>query len=78
VETYGTARQAMDESIIWHMRFACLITTATDMIRIHNTDCFPWKWWFCECTSVLHYVYLAFFVLILNVNKYLLLCAYQK
>ena len=30
VEKYGTARQATDDNIIRHMRFACWVTKATD------------------------------------------------
>jgi len=30
VEKYGTAEQATDNNIIWHMHFACWITDATD------------------------------------------------
>jgi hypothetical protein len=30
VEKYGTARQATDNNIIGHMRFACWVTKATD------------------------------------------------
>jgi hypothetical protein len=31
VEKYGRARQAIDDNIIWRMRFACWITKATDI-----------------------------------------------
>jgi hypothetical protein len=40
VGEYGTARQATDDNIIQHMRFACWITKATDTLRICNTYCF--------------------------------------
>jgi hypothetical protein len=37
VEKYCTARQVTDDKIIRRMRFACLITKATDTLRICNT-----------------------------------------
>jgi len=30
LEKYGTAGQAIDDNVIWRMRFACCITKTTD------------------------------------------------
>jgi hypothetical protein len=34
VETYGRAKQATSDSIVWDMRILCWITMATDTLRI--------------------------------------------
>jgi hypothetical protein len=64
MEKYSTARLATYENIIWRMRFACWITTATNTCSeyaIHIS--FPWQQWLHERASVLRYTYLACLVL---------------
>jgi hypothetical protein len=59
VEEYGRARQATDDNIIQHMRFACWISKATDthsVYVIHIT--FRRQQWLCERASILHYTYI--------------------
>jgi hypothetical protein len=60
VEEYGTARQATDDNIIRHMRFACWITKATDT----HSECviliaFPRQQWLHERVSMLRCTYTA-------------------
>ena len=37
METYGEARQATDDSFIWHKHIACLTVKDTDMFKKCNT-----------------------------------------
>jgi hypothetical protein len=54
VEKYGTARQATDDNIIWHMRFAGWITKATDTHSEYVTlITFPRQQWLRERASML-------------------------
>ena len=39
MEKYGRMRQAMDDSIAWHLCMACWLTKATDTLKICNTYC---------------------------------------
>jgi hypothetical protein len=65
VEKYGTARQATDDNIIRRMRFACLITKATDTHSEYVIlIAFARKYWLRERVSVLLYTYIACLVLI--------------
>jgi hypothetical protein len=62
VEKCSKARQATDENIIWHMRFACGITKATET---HITSeyviliAFPRQQWSGERVSMLRYTCVA-------------------
>jgi len=53
VEKYGTATQATDGDIIRRMHFACLITKATDTLRLLNTYCFFMAAILCERATIL-------------------------
>jgi hypothetical protein len=64
VEKYGRARQAADNNVIRCMHTACWITRATDthsdyLILIACT----WRQGLCNHTSVLHYTYIACFII---------------
>jgi len=66
VEKYGRARQDTDNNIIRRMRFAYLITKATDArseYLIHIT--FPRQQWLDVCALILHYLLLPCFLLFL-------------
>ena len=57
-EKYGRTRQDTNDSIIWHMRFACRITKATNT----HSECvtfiaFPLQQWLQERASLLRYTY---------------------
>jgi hypothetical protein len=41
VEKYGTARQATDDNIVWHMRFACWTRKATNTNSEYVIQTFP-------------------------------------
>jgi hypothetical protein len=52
---------------IWCTRTACWITKATDTYSEYVIlPAFPQQQWFCECTSMLHYMCNAFLVLNLS------------
>ena len=59
VEKYGTAGQATDDNMIWHMHFACWITNVTDTHSQYVTlTAFPWQQWLhkhasCYITCIL-------------------------
>jgi hypothetical protein len=56
VETYGRARQATDDNIIWRMRFACWINKATDTYSEYVIlIAFPRQEWLRERASILLY-----------------------
>ena len=60
MEEYGRAQQATDDNIMWHMRFACWITKATNTpseYAIHIA--FPWQQWLSEHVWMLRYTYIA-------------------
>jgi len=62
VEKYGRPIQATDDSVIWHLRFACWITKATDTHTQYVTlTAFFWH----IGASMLHYTYAACLVSIL-------------
>jgi hypothetical protein len=56
VEKCGTAREAIADSIIRRMRFACCIINATDTPSEHVIIIgFSRQQWVCECASILPY-----------------------
>jgi hypothetical protein len=49
MEEYGNAQQATDGNIMWHMRFACWVTKATDTpSEFAILTAFPWQQWLSE------------------------------
>jgi hypothetical protein len=70
VEKYGTAGQTTDGSITRRMRFACWITKATDTHSEYIIlVAYQWQKWLRERALMLHYTYMASFVLV-NKDKY--------
>ena len=64
MEKYCTAGQAADNNVIWHMRFACCITKATDTHSEYVIlNAFPRRDWLRERALVIHYTYIASLVL---------------
>jgi hypothetical protein len=60
VEKYGTARQATDGSVLRGMRFACLVTKATDPYSEYVIlMAFPVQLWLHERTSMLRFTNIA-------------------
>ena len=54
VGKYSSAGQATDDNIIWRMRIACWVTTATDTHSEYLIlVAFPWQQWLGERASVL-------------------------
>jgi len=63
VDEYGRVRQAIDDSMMWHMRFVWWMTKATETHSEYGIlIAFPLQHWFHEHTSVIHYVYIALLV----------------
>ena len=54
VEKYGRARQTTDDNIIWCMHFTCCIAMVYVVLIVS-----PWQKLWCECTSILHDMYIA-------------------
>ena len=71
MEKYGTARQNTDDNTIRRMRFACLITKATD---IHTEyliiTSFRWQHWLHKHASLLRYTYIARLVTFLSTHAF--------
>ena len=71
METYGRARKATDENIMWRMRFACCIMDATDTHSAYVIlIAFPWQQWLRDRTSMLRYTYIACLVITEKVSVY--------
>jgi len=65
VEDYGTARQATDGNVMWHMCFAFSITKASATHSEFVTlIAITWQKWLHECSSVLLYTHLICLVAI--------------
>ena len=74
MEKYGRAGQATDYNIIRRMRFACLITKATDTnLEYVILTAFLLQQWLCERASRLRNTFIACLV-----DKFILLCLAQK
>ena len=53
-----TARQAIDNNVVWRMRFACWITKATDKYSEYLiVIAVPLQEWLHEGTSMLRYIF---------------------
>ena len=60
MEEYGRVRQAIDDSIIWHIRFACRMTKATETHAEYVIlIAFSLQHWLHKHTSMINYVYLG-------------------
>jgi hypothetical protein len=71
VEKYGTARQATDDNIIRHMRFACPITKARDTHSEYVTlNAFALQQWLRERASMLLLYVHCLYYSMLNVAAY--------
>jgi len=69
-KTRGSAGLPTDDTIIWHMRFACFGTKATKThIEYVIIIAFPWHQWSSERTSVLRYTYIDCLVIIQRGSK---------
>ena len=56
-EKNGRIRQAMDDSIAWHLCMSCWLTTATDTLKICNTYCISTEttvMWTCLIVIFIH------------------------
>jgi len=60
MERYGTARQATDDKIVWHIRFACWIAKATNIYSEYGIriDC-KQQQWLREGASILPYMHIV-------------------
>jgi hypothetical protein len=72
LKKYGTARQATDDNVIWHMRVAWWITKTTDTHSEYVIlFAFPLQQRICERAPMLSCTYNAYLVCInLHVNAY--------
>ena len=61
MEKYGTSGRATDDNIIWRVRFACLITKATDVNSEYEIIFIssPLQQWLRELASLLRYTYIS-------------------
>jgi len=58
MEEYGSAQQATDDNIMWHMHFAFWITKATNMPSEYATFiAFPQRQWLSKHAWMLLYIY---------------------
>ena len=70
MEKYGIDRRGKDDNIIRRMRFACLITKATNTHSEYVIIiAFPLRQWLNELASILRYTYSAFLVIGLRTNS---------
>lgn len=60
MEEYGRPTQSTDDNIIWLMRFACCVTSATNSNSEYlRLIVLPLQQWLHECASVSSYNYIA-------------------
>ena len=60
MEEYGSAQQATNDNIMWHMHFACLVTKATNTPSEYAIlIAFPRHQWLSEHARMLRYTYIA-------------------